>query len=143
MNDYTEDLTPENAKRYAEHDSADRSHFCAGLTGYSDSWVNDALERDLAALAFRLGYMEPIGELKIKLTIAIRRNTLGHVLCEQVTIFERDNAPREMAEKITNEFVSANPFPVGYGLGTLEATWRANEKTYFYENENGLFRLAA
>lgn len=66
MNDYTEDLTPENAKRFAELTSAERSRFCAGLTGYTDSSVTDALERDLAALAFRLGYMEPIVEGRAK-----------------------------------------------------------------------------
>ena len=83
------------------------------------------------------------GTLKIKLNVAVGRNSLGHILCEQVTILERNNASRDLAEEITNEFLAANHFPVGYGLGTIEAIWRANEKSYFYEVENGLFRLAA
>ena len=80
------------------------------------------------------------GTLKIHLVVATRRNSLGHILCEQVTLLERNDVSRDKAERITNEFVALNSFPVGYKSGTLGATWRANERSYFYEEENGLFR---
>lgn len=53
---YAEDLTPENAKRYAE--TIDKLCFCADLTGYGvDSSITAKLEDQLEALAQKLGYM--------------------------------------------------------------------------------------
>jgi hypothetical protein len=54
--DYTEDLTPENARRYAE--TTDKLCFCADLTGHSvDSRITARFEDQLEALAIELGYI--------------------------------------------------------------------------------------
>lgn len=54
---FTEALTPENAKRYA--DTTDKLCFCADLSGYSvDSSITAKLENKLEALAVNLGYLK-------------------------------------------------------------------------------------
>lgn len=57
MYDYTEDLTPKNAKFYAE--TIDKLCFCADLTGYGvDSKITATLENKLEAMAVELGYLK-------------------------------------------------------------------------------------